>query len=261
VVNRAEQPAAPPAMSGEPKDVLLAEDNIVNQRVAAGLLTRRGHRVTIVENGKLALEALERQKFDLVLMDLQMPEMGGLEATSAIRARERKMGGHLRIVAMTAHAMSGDRERCLAAGMDDYLSKPIDQARLFEAVEQGPGGAQAAPAAPQPIDLARALERLGGDEQLFADVIRVFLEDCPDRLGAIKAAVDARNGDAIRRTAHALKGAASNLAATEVFEAAKTLERLGAEQRLDAAEAAWRRLSTAAAQLLDTLRRVQGTTV
>ncbi len=250
----------PAAMIGKPRHILLAEDNVVNQRVAAGLLTRRGHRVTIVENGKQALEALERTAFDLVLMDLQMPEMGGFEATAAIRARERKTGGHLRIVAMTAHAMSGDRQRCLAAGMDEYLSKPIDQVRLFGAVEQATD-VKKEPDAAQPIDLARALERMGGDRQLFADVVRVFLEDCPERLAAIKAAVDARNADAIRRSAHALKGAASNLSANDVFEAAKTLERLGAEARLDAAEAAWRRLAAAAAELLDTLRRVQNTTV
>ena len=248
----------PLSLTDEPRHILLAEDNVVNQRVAAGLLTRRGHRVTVVENGKQALEALDKTVFDLVLMDLQMPEMGGLEATAAIRARERKSGGHLRIVAMTAHAMSGDRERCLAAGMDDYLSKPVDQPRLFAAVEQVSATRTSAGPA-QSIDLARALERMGGDQQLFADVVRVFLEDSPDRLAAIKTAVDQRNADAIRRSAHALKGAASNLAANDVFEAAKTLERLGAEARFDAAEAAWRRLSAAAAELLDTLRRVQNT--
>jgi PAS domain S-box-containing protein len=116
--------------------VLLAEDNIVNQRVAVGLLTRRGHTVTVTSNGRDALAALEREAFDVVLMDIQMPELGGVEATAEIRARERRTGGRAYIVAMTAHAMSGDRERFLAAGMDGYLSKPIDPALLFAIVEQ-----------------------------------------------------------------------------------------------------------------------------
>ena len=107
-----------------PLKVLLAEDNVVNQRVAVGLLSQRGHHVTVTNNGREALAALERETFDLVLMDVQMPEMGGLEATAAIRERERHTGGHVRIVAMTAHAMTGDRERCLAAGMDAYLPSP-----------------------------------------------------------------------------------------------------------------------------------------
>ena len=116
--------------------VLVAEDNIVNQRVAAGLLTRRGHQVTVVNNGREAVAAVQRDAFDLVLMDVQMPEMDGIEATAAIRAWERQRGTRIRIVAMTAHAMVGDRDRCLAAGMDGYLSKPIDQRSLFETVEQ-----------------------------------------------------------------------------------------------------------------------------
>ena len=100
------------------------------------LLTKRGHSVTVVNNGREAIDALRREPFDLVLMDVQMPEMDGFEATAAIRALERDTGRRVRIVAMTAHAMTGDRERCLAAGMDDYLSKPIDQRSLYEVVEK-----------------------------------------------------------------------------------------------------------------------------
>ena len=125
-----------PAAAGRPRKVLLAEDNIVNQRVAIGLLSRRGHHVTVVGNGQEAVDAVERERFDIVLMDLQMPVMGGLEATKAIRERERDFSRErLRIVAMTAHAMSGDRERCLAAGMDGYLSKPTESRVLFAEVE------------------------------------------------------------------------------------------------------------------------------
>jgi CheY-like chemotaxis protein len=109
---------------------------VVNQRVAAGLLRKRGHDVTVVGDGRAALDALRRDRFDLVLMDLQMPVFDGLEATAAIRARDRRTGTHTRLVAMTAHAMNGDRERCLAAGMDGYLSKPLDPRLLFAIVEE-----------------------------------------------------------------------------------------------------------------------------
>ena len=124
-----------PAAPVHTAHILIAEDNIVNQRVAAGLLTRRGHVVTVVNNGREALAALKSGAFELVLMDVQMPDMDGFEATAAIREWERATGRHIRIVAMTAHAMKGDRERCLAAGMDGYISKPIDQRSLFAAVE------------------------------------------------------------------------------------------------------------------------------
>ena len=130
---------AAPISSSEPVrqlKILLAEDNVVNQRVAVGLLRRRGHDVTVVSTGVEALEVLQTRTFDVVLMDVQMPVMGGFEATAAIRAGEVESGQHLRVVAMTAHAMSGDRERCLAAGMDGYLAKPIDPAALFAAVEK-----------------------------------------------------------------------------------------------------------------------------
>ena len=244
--------------------VLLAEDNVVNQRVAAGLLSKRGHEMTVANNGREALAAIERGAFDVVLMDVQMPEMGGLEATAAIRARERESGGHLRIVAMTAHAMNGDRERCLSAGMDGYLSKPIDPAMLFATVEQepvafGPPAVAQTSTAAEPVDRSRVMERLEGDEHLLTEVVRLFLEDCPVRLAAIKAAVDKGDADEIRTTAHALKGAAGNLSAAGLFDAAKTLERLGEERRLEAARAAWRNLSMRAAEVMDTLRRFETT--
>jgi CheY-like chemotaxis protein len=239
--------------------VLLAEDNLVNQRVAGGLLRRRGHDVTIVQNGREALDAIERESFDIVLMDVQMPEIGGIEATQAIRIREQETGRHLRIVAMTAHAMNGDRERCLAAGMDGYLSKPVDQKMLFAVVEQEYTAADqpAAAASAEPLVRKDMLERLGGDEHLFSQVIGLFLEDCPKRLAAIKAAVDAKDAELIRTTAHTLKGTAGNLSEGGLFEAAATLERIGAERRLEAAEAAWRRLAAEASNVIDALQRFQ----
>jgi PAS domain S-box-containing protein len=129
--------SGPPSPPAQPLAILVAEDNIVNQRVARGLLAKRGHLVTIVANGRDALDAIERQQFDVVLMDVQMPDMGGFEATAILRERERGTGRHQRVIAMTAHAMSGDRDRCLAAGMDGYLSKPLDAEALARAVESG----------------------------------------------------------------------------------------------------------------------------
>jgi two-component system sensor histidine kinase/response regulator len=241
-------------------NVLVAEDNVVNQRVALGLLTRRGHTVTVANNGREALAALEGDTFDLVLMDVQMPEMGGLDATAAIRQREEGTGAHQRIVAMTAHVMTGDRERCFAAGMDGYLSKPIDPRMLFAVVEQGAAGTFAAVPvrAAAPVNCEAVLERLGGDEELFAEVTRLFLEFCPAGVSAIKAAIDDHDAGRLRTTAHALRGAAANLSADALCDAAQTLERLGAESRLDPAEAAWRRLSVEAATVMDALRQLDG---
>jgi CheY-like chemotaxis protein len=116
----------------------VAEDNVVNQRVASGLLAKRGHHVTVVDNGRKAVEAVAGEDFDLVLMDVQMPEMDGFEATAAIRAAERTTGRHVRIIAMTAHALTGDAERCLAQGMDDYLSKPLSASGLYAMVDRNP---------------------------------------------------------------------------------------------------------------------------
>ena len=121
---------------GRPLRILLAEDNLVNQMLASRLLEKHGHSVVTAGNGRQALERLENESFDLVLMDVQMPEMDGFEATAAIRKKEEATGNHLPIVAMTAHAMEGDRERCLAAGMDGYVSKPIIAKELFREVEK-----------------------------------------------------------------------------------------------------------------------------
>jgi CheY-like chemotaxis protein/HPt (histidine-containing phosphotransfer) domain-containing protein len=241
------------------RKVLLAEDNIVNQRVAMGLLARRGHEVTLAENGRQALDVLQREAFDVVLMDVQMPEMDGLDATAEIRRREAGGGRHVRIVAMTAHAMNGDRERCLSAGMDGYLSKPVNPAMLYAVVEE------ALPAVPSQLEPAKAVtlderalqERLGGDVRLFGEVINAFLDDCPAKLAEIRQAIERRDMDAVRAGAHALKGAAGNLSAPALFAAAAALERVAAEQRLDALDAAWRQMAAEATTVMDALRRCE----
>jgi CheY-like chemotaxis protein len=242
-----------------PLRILLAEDNIVNQRVAVGLLKKRGHEVIVANNGVEALDELARGPVDLVLMDMQMPQMGGLEATEKIRERERESGAHTRIVAMTAHAMSGDRERCLEAGMDGYLSKPIDPAVLFATVEQTDAGLAAdtgGRSVSAAVDRDALLNRVGGDEELFVEIVRLFLADCPVRVADIQAAVEAADANAIRLTAHALKGAAGNLSAMDLMSAARALERIGAEGRIDAAPAAYRELATQAALAIDSLRQM-----
>jgi two-component system sensor histidine kinase/response regulator len=248
------------AAGGTRVRVLLVEDNVVNQRVAAGLLTRRGHDVTIAQHGGEALALLARDRFDVVLMDLQMPVMSGIEATHAIRIRESGSGEHIRIVAMTAHAMDGDRERSLEAGMDGYLAKPIDPQKLFAAVEQAGDSAAAAAVtvstATRPaFDESALLARLSGDAGLMATVIKVFLEDCPARLAVIHNAVRARDNAGLRTAAHALAGAAGNLSATALFTAAQALERAGADSRMDAVDDAWRELSIEADRVVDVLRR------
>jgi CheY-like chemotaxis protein/HPt (histidine-containing phosphotransfer) domain-containing protein len=242
--------------AGRRSRILLVEDNVVNQRVASGLLTRRGHHVTIAPDGREALATLDREAFDLVLMDLQMPVMGGLDATVAIRLRERGTGQHVRIVAMTAHAMTTDRARCLAAGMDGYLSKPIDPQLLFAAVEDDSAGGdlQTPVVALDTFDETALLHRVSGDHDLMIEIIQLFLEDLPVRLAAIEDAVTRRNAVEIRAAAHALKGSAGNLAVGGLFDAASVLERIGEESQLDAADAAWRHLSVEAASVVDVLR-------
>jgi len=243
-------------------DLLLAEDNIINQRLAASLLERRGHTVTIAANGREAVDAVKARRFDVVLMDVQMPEMGGFEATGAIRA----LGGdrsRVPIVAMTAHAMKGDRERCLAAGMNEYLTKPLDPRQLclvVEGIADGRGAAaeergDGRPAAPD-VSM-QVLARVGGDRQLLAEISRLFVDDAPRHLERIRSALDARDGDALRRAAHGLKGAAANFDADGVVDAARTLEEIGRTGDFGAADAAWRALATETDQLISVLRAVR----
>jgi CheY-like chemotaxis protein len=184
-------------------------------------------------------------------MDLQMPEMGGLEATGIIRQQERDTGTHVRIVAMTAHAMIGDRERCIAAGMDAYLAKPINPQELYEAVEQSAPAAMAAADLPGPavMDREEALERLGGDESLLREVCTLFVEDCPDRLAGMEEAMGRGAFAEVRGAAHGIKGAALNLSANRLAAAAKAFEHASDDEM----QAVWPRVVAEARQLLETL--------
>jgi CheY-like chemotaxis protein/HPt (histidine-containing phosphotransfer) domain-containing protein len=238
--------------------LLLAEDNVVNQRLAATLLERRGHRVTIANNGREALDALTARPFDVVLMDVQMPEMGGFEATGVIRERERATGAHVPIIAMTAHAMKGDRERCLEAGMDEYLTKPLDSRRLCALVEHmAAGQPPAEPDLPPPSEISdNVLARVGGDRQLLAEISKLFVDDAPRHLEKIREAIEQRDGESLRRAAHGLKGAAANFEADGVVSAARTLEEIGRTATFDRHEDAWRALNIETERLVSTLTRV-----
>ena len=232
---------------GRRLNVLLAEDNLVNQKLAATLLKKRGHRVAIVRTGREAVEATEREDFDLVLMDIQMPEMDGLEATARIRARE-KDGHHVPILALTAHAMPEDRARCLAAGMDGYLSKPVRRQELYDAIAAllpdavAPAEAASADAAERAsiLDPHALLAAVDGDMSVRAEVVELFRAEIPADLSELRAALDARDAMAAMAVAHRLKGSASGIMAGEVTELAAAIEKAAA--RGDLAEAA--RLAT-----------------
>ncbi|MGB7133686.1 MAG: response regulator [Acidobacteriaceae bacterium] len=235
---------------GKTLSVLLAEDNLVNQKLASRLLEKRNHTVTIVSNGKEALAALERNHYDLVLMDVQMPEMDGFEATTALRERERATGKHQPVVAMTALAMSGDRERCITAGMDGYLSKPIRPQELDQVLDTclAQTNGRAAPighphAADRSVDVVQLLERIDGDRSLLGELVDLFREDYPGSLRAVQEAIDTQDSDRLRSTSHALKGALANLSAIQASTLAAELEAAGNSPDLTQAQATLDRLA------------------
>lgn len=230
--------------------ILLAEDNPVNQKLATRMLEKRSHTVTVVANGKEALAALERASFDLVLMDMQMPEMDGFEATKRLRSKEQDTGGHQPVVAMTALAMNGDRERCLAVGMDGYLSKPIRPQELDDLLDAYVSQKQAA-APPreaasfsnQPVDINQLLEVLDDDRALLGELVEIFRTDYPNHFSAARRAIDMQSLSELERVGHTLKGALGNLSAKHAWSLAHELEvtarggdLIGAEAILDGLE-------------------------
>jgi PAS domain S-box-containing protein len=240
--------------------VLVAEDNPVNQLVATRVFEKLGHQVTIVSNGREALAAVQAGKFDLIAMDVQMPEMDGLDATSAIRALEKTVGTHIPIIAMTAHAMKGDRERCLAAGMDGYTSKPIRIRDLEQAIAQLIGPLDSASAsvlerreADGVIDHAALLAGVDGDRGLLLELVRLFLADCPQGLAEIREAIHRGDPGALGKAAHALKGSIGNFAARNAFAAAQRLEIMGRDGNLENAGKALATLESELARLTEEL--------
>jgi two-component system sensor histidine kinase/response regulator len=235
-----------------PLHILVAEDNAVNRTLVTTLLKKRGHSVKAVENGREAVEATKKagaRQFDIVVMDVQMPKMGGFEATEAIRAGERSTGQHVPIVALTAHAMQGDRARCLEAGMDGYLTKPIDVDELIATVE-GFGGEPREARVEQPsqdggviFDERTALACAAGDRRLLKRIIALFRSDRATTLRRINRAVAERDGEALRMAAHALKGSIATVGGARGREAAAELEQMGRANQFDQAEPAYHRLS------------------
>jgi PAS domain S-box-containing protein len=216
--------------------ILVAEDNAVNQQVAAGLLGKRGHRVEIVENGRLAVEAVTRTDYDVVLMDVQMPELDGVSATREIR----QMPGYERlpIVALTAHALSEERERCLAAGMTDFLSKPfrphdlIAKVEGLEAIGAKESAGKEGADVDGPVDLARLQQSMAeaGAEEIVEAMLQAFTQDAPGRMQALEEAIGQRDADAVAKAAHAFKSAAGAIEAARLAQLLKEVEIAGREE-------------------------------
>jgi PAS domain S-box-containing protein len=231
--------------------VLVAEDNPVNRKLVTTLLRKRGHKVKAVENGRKAVAAIQSATdtdFDVVLMDLQMPEMSGFEATRAIRERESVAARRLPVIALTAHAMQGDRERCLDAGMDGYLAKPIDVDELVATVERFAGEPESAPHGPESagpqesdavFDERAALAYSGGDRRLLKEVVALFRSDCPSSLRRIDRALRRRDAEGLRLAAHGLKGAIATVGASSGRRAAAELEQTARSESFDEAERAY----------------------
>ena len=222
--------------AGAPRRFLLAEDNVVNQQLAVRLLERQGDQVIVANNGRKAIVLLTQagfQGFDAVLMDVQMPEMDGLEATAEIRKMELQTHTHIPIIAMTAHAMKGDRERCIAAGMDGYVSKPISLATLMAEIDR-----LVLPRAQREISFNRAelSERLQGNDELMGELLQLFIGDAPLQIKAIADALQEHSAEQLENAAHSLKGSAASLGANALAAIARKLEIRGRDQKLDGAE-------------------------
>jgi len=235
-------------------NILVAEDTLFNQKFIRRLLDRWGHEITIVDNGRVAIDAITQKRFDIILMDVQMPEMDGFEATEKIRDMEKESGRHVPIIAMTAHAMKGDRERCIEAGMDDYVPKPISSEALQNAInalvphqsgdETMNEKSENVENAEQPLfDKDVLLQAFDNDWDFFKEVIDMFVADYPQMMTDIQKAI--KNGDAavLQRTAHALKGMLGNFQVDAAVQKAYALEKIGTDDSLENAQETYDALS------------------
>jgi CheY-like chemotaxis protein len=235
--------------------ILVAEDNAVNQKLAKRMLEKSGHTVVLTGTGREALAALTFTEFDVIFMDVQMPEMNGFETTAAIREKELATGAHIPIIALTAHAMTGDRDRCIAAGMDAYVSKPIRARELFEVLYRTMETGGAKPLAG--LDQAPFVDGFEGDPELMHEIARLFLDDYPARMMEIAEAVARRDASVLERTAHTLRGSAANFNAQEAVDVLLALENMGrcgdltgADETLEVLRYEMKRLWTALSGLM-----------
>ncbi len=248
--------------------ILLAEDNPINQAVAKNLLTQRGYALEIAHNGREAVERYHTETFDIILMDIQMPEMGGFEATAAIRDLQAARGTRIPIIAMTAHAMQGDEQKCLEMGMDAYISKPIHSAKLYALLDQFlQSQAQSLPAVSviekaetssdtQVFDQQTALDNLANDLDLLRQVARIFIDGHTAQLAALAQAITQGDAKAIHATAHQLKGSVGAFSAHYSMARAKTLEMLGKSGELASAQSVFDELKQGIAQLVERLEKL-----
>jgi len=248
--------------------ILLAEDNRVNQAVASRLLAKLGYTLVIANDGKEAVDLLTQQTFDLVLMDVQMPEMDGIVATERIRERERSTHGHIPIIAMTAHAMKGDRTRCLAAGMDGYIAKPINAGELEAAILMALHDAPEADNDKSAVEhkggmmeesavhwnFAKTLEQLGGDEKLLQEVLDIFLEEAPKHLAALRLAVAQGIAETVETTAHSLKGELGYMGLPGISQRAGELEEMGRSNNVRGAASLLSKFEADISGLLSSMR-------
>jgi two-component system, sensor histidine kinase and response regulator len=231
---------------------LLAEDSPINQKLALGVLQHAGQKIVIANNGKEAVQLSAEIDFDLILMDIQMPEMDGHEATKHIRQRERITNKHVPIIAMTAHALTGDRERCLRCGMDDYLSKPVRPRQLLEKIAAVTGKVlltttveeqhNSASTENPSIDWEHALENTGGDVDLLCELLDTYFQERPKLEQDIERAIATNDFELLHRTAHTLKGALRLFGAKQQQEIAFELEKMGSKQEITSATETFQRL-------------------
>jgi len=246
-----------------PMTVLVCDDNVVNQKVAMRILQQLGYRPDVAADGRQALAAIDRKPYDLIFMDVMMPEMDGMEATRTIRERQRDRGNNpnyktpIIIVAMTANAMHGDREKCLSAGMDDYIAKPVRPEDVRMVVERwgpgagtgGPAGviapatvaptAPAAPAAPKdqpPVEMERLTDLTDGNEENLRELVELYMKQTAEQIEQIRAAVQANRTDEVRRVAHSCAGASATCGIRHMVPLLRELERQGQEGKLTNAQ-------------------------